>query len=406
MALSSELSCRECHQEVYQEILNYPYPHSNFVQNNCEGCHINGKIITLANAKRNRGFFGGGFFGSKQFKTVLRANSYKKPIEKFQGTTIKFPDYSLEHMAVLDNLERNSTYKVKIRLTDRSGKQNQSEIISFDPDAITEFLVDDETPAIIKRLGISRIESSVLSTAEIVWNTDKSSDSMVEYGLTEKYEDSSYSSRYSRQHKIILNGIDNNKIYHYRVISIDPFGNKSISGDYSFDTSSSFNRNLKTLLINSGMKSGMKPIFRMIKVLKLKRANRDENIDENIEEEGIRVAILYSSSKEVKSSIEYTEEKRKEIVNLEGEGHGNGGLKTKREAGLETCKKCHYQGPAAHPVGITSSRFVKVSQNLPTAEGGIMTCVTCHTPHGGKLKYLARMDFKRDICVLCHENQF
>lgn len=77
-------------------------------------------------------------------------------------------------------------------------------------------------------------------------------------------------------------------------------------------------------------------------------------------------------------------------------------LKSGKEAGIDAClERCHRQG-ASHPVGVTSKGNIRIPNSLPTAEGNIMTCVTCHTPHGGKAKYLARIDFKRDICVLCH----
>lgn len=388
LAFSDETRCLQCHQEVYDEISSYSFPHSDFVQNNCEGCHIKGKVVT--STSKNKGFWGRRIWGRKLMKTVSQDKFSIRSLEKLQGKVVKSPGFSLENMVVLNNLEGDSAYKIRISITDKFGKKNQSDILSFVPDTISEFLVDDLTPSIIRGLETSRIENSVFSTAEIVWSTDKPTDSMVEYGLTKDYGASSFSGLYSRNHKIVLNGLNSNEIYYYRVISTDLFGNKSISGDYSFDTSKSLNNPPKTLKINNGIK----PIFRMIKILRLKTAN--------IDKKGIRVGILYSSSNEVKSSFEYVEEKNSVGVDIEAINHGKWGLKGWRETGLESCKNCHSQGPASHPVGVASSESVRITENLPTGEGGVITCVTCHTPHGGKLKFLARVDFKRDMCIMCH----
>lgn len=392
LAFSDGTRCVQCHQEVYDEISRYPFPHSGFVQNNCEGCHIKGKVVT--STSRNKGFWGGRIWGRKLIKTVSKDNFSKKPIEKFQGKVVKSPGFSLENIVVLNNLVGDSAYKIRISLTDRFGMKSQSDILSFVPNTITEFLVDDLTPSVIRGLETSRIESSVFSTAEIVWSTEKLTDSMIEYGLTKDYEASSHSGLYSRKHKIVLNGLNNNAIYYYRVISTDFFGNKSISADYSFDTSKSLNQPLKTSIKNIGIK----PIFKMIKILRLKTAKNDKK--------GIRVGVLYSSSNEVKSSVEYMKEKSADLSDIEVINHGKWGLKGWRETSLASCKNCHIQGPASHPVGVSSSASVRINENLPTGEGGVITCVTCHTPHGGKLKFLARVDFKRDMCIMCHLKEF
>jgi len=57
----------------------------------------------------------------------------------------------------------------------------------------------------------------------------------------------------------------------------------------------------------------------------------------------------------------------------------------------------------SHPVGIGASEKTKVPDDLPTLEGGVLTCVTCHFPHGGSRRYFARKEITRDICISCHE---
>lgn len=96
------------------------------------------------------------------------------------------------------------------------------------------------------------------------------------------------------------------------------------------------------------------------------------------------------------------EENQKGHSGQEDTRHGRQGLKNQYKAGIDSCKSCHSLGPASHPVGVTISKDTKIPENLPTGEGKIVTCATCHTPHGGNLENLARLNFQRDICVLCH----
>ena len=78
------------------------------------------------------------------------------------------------------------------------------------------------------------------------------------------------------------------------------------------------------------------------------------------------------------------------------------GLLPPRRAQIDACVKCHPQG-VSHPVGVRSRPpGTRVPPDLPTIQGGVITCVTCHYPHGGNRRYFARLDVKRDICVTCH----
>ena len=83
------------------------------------------------------------------------------------------------------------------------------------------------------------------------------------------------------------------------------------------------------------------------------------------------------------------------------------GLLTPRQSSIDACIKCHAQG-VSHPVGIkVAGDRVRLPSQLPTIEDGILTCVTCHNPHGGYSSYFSRMDFGKDLCVVCHiDNPF
>ncbi|MBI4697830.1 MAG: cytochrome c3 family protein [Nitrospirae bacterium] len=87
----------------------------------------------------------------------------------------------------------------------------------------------------------------------------------------------------------------------------------------------------------------------------------------------------------------------------DSKGHFRGELKTDRETGIDECvRKCH-QPKQSHPVDVRvwGKRGYKVASDLPLSEGNIITCVTCHFPHGGNIVNLLRKN-SVELCSSCH----
>lgn len=74
------------------------------------------------------------------------------------------------------------------------------------------------------------------TTADITWNTNESSDSRVDYGLTMVYSDATTDATMGTSHVIHLVGLTQDTTYHFRVESKDAAGNNAISGDFTFHT--------------------------------------------------------------------------------------------------------------------------------------------------------------------------
>ena len=78
---------------------------------------------------------------------------------------------------------------------------------------------------------------------------------------------------------------------------------------------------------------------------------------------------------------------------------GHGGITTLLNNNLnDLCSGCHAEhiGAGEHKVGMSPSMAVR---DLPLQQG-IMTCVTCHDPHG-KSAAMLRIPLK-DLCSSCH----
>ncbi|MDZ7266873.1 MAG: FG-GAP-like repeat-containing protein [candidate division KSB1 bacterium] len=98
----------------------------------------------------------------------------------------------------------------------------------------TEPALPDDTPPVISQVAATAVTAS---QATITWNTDESSDSQVEYGLSSSYGAVSVlDPALVRTHSVTLTGLQKSTTYHYRVISRDAAGNLAVSSDQTFTT--------------------------------------------------------------------------------------------------------------------------------------------------------------------------
>ncbi len=119
---------------------------------------------------------------------------------------------------------------------------------------------------------------------------------------------------------------------------------------------------------------------------------------------GGKLGIVVTVNRPVKVTLNALEDKNQGLTS-KLERHGKGFISPKATR-IDVCVGCHNQG-ISHPVGITANTHTtKIPEGLPTLPGGIITCNTCHTPHGGNKKFLARIDFKdTTMCAQCHTKE-
>ncbi len=106
---------------------------------------------------------------------------------------------------------------------------------------VDDFLLGSSLPAAADTMSpvIFAVASSELtrSSAVLTWNTDEACDAQVEYGLTESYGFSSpVTATMATSHRVLLSGLQEGMLYHFRVKSRDRAGNLSVSGDFTFAT--------------------------------------------------------------------------------------------------------------------------------------------------------------------------
>ena len=79
------------------------------------------------------------------------------------------------------------------------------------------------------------IQNVTTSSIVVMWQTDESADSEVEYGLTTSYGNSVYDAASVKLHEMILPGLSAGTVYHYRTIH-DSGSGPVYSADSTFKT--------------------------------------------------------------------------------------------------------------------------------------------------------------------------
>jgi hypothetical protein len=97
---------------------------------------------------------------------------------------------------------------------------------------------NDKIPPIIFN---SKIDTITASSATILWQTDKQSDSLINYGLNRNYGMVRDPLSDKTDHKIVLDQLTAGTTYYFRIISTDAEGNQAISSDFSFVTPGNLN---------------------------------------------------------------------------------------------------------------------------------------------------------------------
>jgi len=359
-ALLEKILCTQCHEKVFKEVAASQFPHGEFVLEECGRCHISG----------------------------WSPNKQKKE-QRSDWEKIENKHYAREHIAIIDKARPSDLFELIITIKGKNGKSAESNKLLFYPATIELYWEDDKKPPSLSGIKAREITKSVFSSAKIIWKTNELSNSLVEYGLSKEYDRVLKSANMTLDHVMPLSGLKHDQVYHFRVKSIDIFGNEAISKDFTLST--------KEAVSNAVVKkeeSG-KVGFQSIQILRFKSENPAMKQ---------KVGIYMTATSSVKYLIEY--QKKSEDEDPEEDKHGKKGLTRPIYAATKSCilKECH-KGGTSHLVG-RMRKNLELPEDIPLVEGNIITCATCHTPHSGKFPYLGRREFNKGVfCPICHSEK-
>jgi len=375
LGIKKEQSCISCHEEIYEKDANSFYLHPSFQNKKCEKCHI-----------KTQG---------EQESGGSRWDMLVKP------ELVSRPDYLSEHTLLLQELDSNAVYDINIISRDMAGDRVITELRNVIPSKVSTIKTEDRTPPVISAVKNGPAIKRIFLETTIFWDTDEPATGNVEYGLSPQYSSHTVADdTLKRHHEVTLSGLEQGKVYHYRVISQDIRGNQSVSEDLVFNTSK----------ISPGISANTQTTEQGAK-LALKRSDLfvlDADLGLHIE-----------TTKPARVTVEYLKVKDSDLPDLssnfnQDNGTSEGkrkshkpGFRIGKELCIDLCYECHPPDAlgVSHPVGVSpKDGRARIPKDLPTLAGDIITCITCHHGHGGNLRYFARKRVSREICNSCHDN--
>lgn len=150
--------------------------------------------------------------------------------EQYGASTPLTSEFSTSPSFVLSNLSPETLYHYRVIIMDSSGSATITGDETFttlatpepepeQPPAQTATTATTTPPAPVFAISNTETASVSTSTARITWETNKSSDSQVQYGTTNTYGTLSPVGTISSSHSIILASLTPSTKYYYRAIS-------------------------------------------------------------------------------------------------------------------------------------------------------------------------------------------
>ena len=140
------------------------------------------------------------------------------------GLTVFNPSFVVSHGLTMNDLAEGTLYHCRACSKDSPGNSACS--------ADCTFTTLDETPPVISGLICTDITPT---SFRVIWNTDESASSFVEYGLIvgPPYSNNAGSSDPVLTHSVTVSGLSPATTYHYRLRTGDASGNEALSVDQS-----------------------------------------------------------------------------------------------------------------------------------------------------------------------------
>lgn len=359
-----------CHLTVYIEGTSYPFLHTPFEDKQCEECHV-ATTITSTDVVESS------------------VTSIVQPVMVTQA------DYQTEHTLLLKGLRPHAAYDIYVTLQDASGHRLRQEFLRTVPGEVQDVRTNDKTSPQIFDVEVGPVSKGVFLETAVTWRTDEPSTSLVEFGLSDRYgQSTSEDSTLKKNHRKNIYELEGGRDYHFRVVSRDIFGNEAVSGDLQFSTRDVSSAPVGVPARGDGSDEDTLAVHKA-EVFLLKS----------------ELGVHMETSKPARITVEYLKVEESAVdlgiqVDVMAEDEdGHVALQDGTDLNIDACYRCH---PAdelgvSHPVGMEPSGKTTIPDDLPTLEGGILTCATCHAPHGGLRQYFARKEITKDICISCHE---
>ncbi len=145
-------------------------------------------------------------------------------------------DLTSSHQIVLTGLSQATTYYLQISGEDDAGNEAGSTVLQ-----LTTKTLGDVLPPVISSVSLKALSKSSIA---VLWKTDESATSEVRFGQKISYGSTAKKAGFSKSHEVVLKNIAMVRPYHFKIVSQDKAGNKSVSADRMFVLYTKNNKNL------------------------------------------------------------------------------------------------------------------------------------------------------------------
>jgi predicted CXXCH cytochrome family protein len=255
------------------------------------------------------------------------------------------------------------------------------------------------TPFFQKQCTLCHLPAGVQSTDSVQQNTTLTASVVSQKELWRKQLSFSASTSPGLDHLTALSSLDLGTAYRFRIVV------SSMNKDSKAKADKSLWLGLRINEIDN-LSSGQKIDLSRGLPQSLSTRVRSATVYRN----GNTAFVAWKTSKPLYGWVEVQELQGLALTDLATEAAGKTGdpdqhppLKTPEELAINACYQCHPESTlgTSHPVRLYGGRDVRIPDDLPTVDG-MLTCVTCHDPHGSDGKMLVREVIKTKLCVTCH----
>jgi predicted CXXCH cytochrome family protein len=356
--------CLDCHEKTWAEGEVKRFLHQPFREKQCRVCHVDSPSGS-ENQPRNQG------------------NSPER-------SRVKWVDRNFSpgqmHWFKFSVPEGNETLFLEVNAN--RGKTRQYKVPLPPLDDLPRY-DNDHTPPLISNVRVLEVKKDLSLSAVIGWETDEDANSVVEYGIEKFNMSSPLENSFTTHHQVTLTGIKAQKIYQFKVVSEDLFGNSAASEVFTLATDKFFS-------VPDEPPPLGKTDFKLIEV------------NPEIFQSDGRYLVRVTASQPVKMALGFLpaafkkSDYRKDGDSPQEVRHvlTNDEFRTS----ISICYGCHrqYQEGMSHPVNVYPKRGIVIPPEYPTLPDGRMTCMSCHTRHASNLKYRLIKASNRELCVGCH----
>lgn len=379
---ADDTSCLECHDDVEQMINEAYYVHEPVRDKKCQVCHA--KTIVEAPVVVEQPQQQSSYIIAYKQPRAEQQQPIKWLVENFTPASHQYA--LLLERSLRDNLILDLWYEQGGKRTHQMPTPALDSLEVQEP-AYQMLSIDD--------LHLNNFDTRLVSRATLHWTTNEPSRCTTSYGNNSPDTLFEEDDLYTYDHKIELRNFTEVG-YVVDITCRDPY--RRVKTTETF--------NILNLPINdreTPLKSANEEKFALkqlqgklwVEVITPDPASLSVGVQDNPEGQTIEEPVIPQTNADTPSVADNTTEEDEHIV-----------LNDELYTTTQVCHKCHtgLEPGQSHPVNVMPPLNMTIPPEYKRLRNGKISCMSCHTVHGGNEEYRLIKKSKKALCIGCHTN--